>query len=359
MRRTLIITFSILAFSSSFAQITLTGSDFSNGGDTFRVSKAFAFFGMDLNAGPNYNWDYSSLSDTYNGQEIDSFIHPSHWPLSLAFAFGFSCNQATYSRTPLLDTVGLPIQGVYNMLNKNSGYFIQRGLGLETGSGAIPVPLNPPDIIYTFPVQYGNIDSSNSGFVINQLPGIYYSTSKKRVNTVDGWGTLTTPFGTFSVLRMQSVIQQHDSIVVDTLGLNFGMDVPEVIEYKWLSQAQGIPILKVTASGGIPTEIVYRDSARMLIHVPEISSSSFSFEVFPNPTSSQISVTYVLKETSDLVFEIVDLTGRIIFSETYLKQSAGEHEQILPLKQILVPGNYFLHMRSKQQSLSKPLVVIR
>jgi hypothetical protein len=355
MKRYLLILLIIAAsFSKVPAQITLASSDFSNGGDTFRVSLAFPFTGMDATlTGANYSWDYSELVNV--SQEIDTFYSVGSLPFPLPLVFGSSCNQATYTSTSFLGTIGVPIAGTYNMLNKNSGYLLQRGIGLVTTGGIAPVALNPADIIYKFPMQYGNVDSSNSGYVVNQIPGMYYSTARKRINEVDGWGTLTTPYGTFAVLRLKSVIQQHDSITYDTL--NIGYDLPEQIEYKWIAQGKGIPVLQVTTSAGIPTGIVYRDSARMLINVPELTSLPFSFDIYPNPTAGNIVVHYQTDKASNTYFDVINSEGAIVYSERMASHVGAEQFHAIDFKHPLSAGQYFLRMINDGLTVSKPFVV--
>jgi hypothetical protein len=81
------------------------------------------------------------------------------------------------------------------------------------------------------------------------------------MNFVDGWGTLKTPFGIFSVIRIKSLISQRDSLYIDSLGTGFPMQ-RTITEYKWLGKNSGIPILQISEEGFSVTAI-YRDSTRM------------------------------------------------------------------------------------------------
>ena len=81
-------------------------------------------------------------------------------------------------------------------------------------------------MIYKYPVNYGNVDSSASGYSVELPNFLYYGVERNRVNEVDGWGTLITPSGTYNVLRLKSTIEEHDSIYLDTLGFGYGFDVP-------------------------------------------------------------------------------------------------------------------------------------
>jgi hypothetical protein len=110
-------------------------------------------------------------------------------------------------------------------------------------------------------MNYGQTWSSDAGFTLS-LPGTgYISRQKNRTSEVDGWGTLTTPFGSFQTLRVKSIIAEHDSIYIDSLGWGYGLD-RTITEYKWLGNDQGIPLLQVTEEGPLVTA-TYRDFYRM------------------------------------------------------------------------------------------------
>ena len=354
-----------LVLISASAQISLGTNDFSHANDTIRVSTALPFSGMDAAAtGANYNWDYSLLSTTYSGQTIDTLLSVNSLPNYLNFYFlnitgnPNRCNQATFTSTSILGLLGIPVNGTYDMFYNSSSSFLQRGIGLATDTIAAPVAYTSPDIVYKFPLAYNNLDSSTSGLIIDLIPGLYYSAFKTRINTVDGWGTLTTPYGTFPVLRMQSVIHEHDSISFDSLGINFGIDLPEVIEYKWLGTAQKIPLLQINTTLGVPSSIVYRDSVRMLISVPEVNTPAFNFEVFPNPSINNISVKYILAQTAEVSFDILNLEGKIIYSEKPDWKNSGEQTHSIKTLNFAA-GNYFLRMSVLGKHYSQPLIITR
>src|SRR6185295_16658519 len=113
------------------------------------------------------------------------------------------------------------------------------------------------DTIYHFPLTYGTIDSSYSGYTLKLPSLVYFHNSSFRHNEADGWGSLTTPYGTFDVVRVKTTIMAHDSIYIDTL-LNFGfaIDAPAEIDYKWIGKGQGEPLLQInTTLGGVVTRI--------------------------------------------------------------------------------------------------------
>jgi hypothetical protein len=103
--------------------------------------------------------------------------------------------------------------------------------------------------------------SSDASFSIT-IPGIAtYSTQRIRSNVADGWGTLTTPYGTFPTLRVKSNLAIHDSVYIDTLGIGFPLN-RNITEYKWLANGKGIPVLQIDEEGPLVTA-TYRDIYRM------------------------------------------------------------------------------------------------
>ncbi|GIV34730.1 MAG: hypothetical protein KatS3mg031_2265 [Chitinophagales bacterium] len=173
------------------------------------------------------------------------------------------------------------IRDIYNFFDLRTDALEQVAVGARVSGFPVMIEYAQPDRIYRFPVAYGNTDSSYSNYSlkIDSIPGVtlpvsfYYNHGQRRYNYVEGWGTLKTPYGTFTdVLKVKSVIYNYDTIIFqnDTLALaDFlpGQIIPnQEIEYKWLSPAYGIPLLSVSAwvVGGtlIYQNLDYIDSLR-------------------------------------------------------------------------------------------------
>ncbi|MBL0342969.1 MAG: hypothetical protein IPP71_20125 [Bacteroidetes bacterium] len=129
-----------------------------------------------------------------------------------------------------------------------------------------------PDELYYFPLNYGDQDSGTFS-VSTSIPTIgSYIQAGKRKNTVDGWGSITTPFGTFNVLRIKSVITETDTIKVTT---PFPFTLPfsnNRVEYRWIAKGIHIPILEVVIANNAITSMKYRDQYR---YIPVAPVSNF------------------------------------------------------------------------------------
>ncbi len=263
--RKLLLTSAIaFAMCSSQAQITITQADMPVVNDNIVISVNTGLSGFKKDStGANYLWDYSKLIP--DSQRYVKFDPASSTPYSiLSFISSYGTRNYTPDQFPWA-LLGSPPTDVYNFYKKSSSDYKMVADGLTVMGNAIPGVYSASDRVYKFPTNYLQKDSSNSAFTF-PIPGLgYYAKKQKRVNEVDGWGTLITPFGTFNTLRIKSTLTITDSIYIDTLG--FGFTIPRAIayEYKWLGAGMKIPLLEVdaTAAGGNNVTIIranWRDS---------------------------------------------------------------------------------------------------
>ncbi|MCB0395869.1 MAG: gliding motility-associated C-terminal domain-containing protein [Flavobacteriales bacterium] len=263
----------LLIASSAVAQITITRDDMPNAGDkvTLSVQTQLSGFNPQL-TGAGMTWDYTTLVP--DSQRYQTFPLAASTPY---FYFTFISDYGTRNYNPddlPFSLLGTPPENAYYFFRENASTFQVVGEGLTVSGQALPVFYNSPDFVYLFPLNYGNKDSANSGYTLS-LPNMgYFGKKQKRVNQVDGWGTLQLPFGTFETVRVHSTLYVTDSIFLDTLGFGFNIPLPIVHEYKWLAKGGKVPILQINTTesllgGGIQTvtDVIYQDSSYMEFQV--------------------------------------------------------------------------------------------
>lgn len=152
------------------------------------------------------------------------------------------------------------------------------------------------------------------------------ATSKQGTNSVDGWGTVTTPFGEFQALRVVTQIQSADTFYIPTI--NEGIAIPQLIQhqYKWIANGQMEPVLQINTESALAsldieyvTSIVYRDT----VHPPppppvnsaisEPGANALAFNVFPNPAGAKFTVSYP-SNIAHTILTLADITGRTVLS---------------------------------------------
>ncbi len=259
MRKTALILALLISLISLQAQITITQSDMPNISDTIRIStSSVPTFPDPALTGPDYFWDFSSLLP--DSQQVESYVSVSSTPFLYQLIFNASVANLASPITAIDFIPGLDVSDAY-IFYKNTQNAYQRAGYAATAFG-IPIPLkfNNPEVLYKFPLSANSpADSSQSNFSFS-IPNLgYLSIQRKRVNEVDGWGSLTTPYGTFDVLRLKSTVYEYDSIYIDSVQTGLPL-IRNYIEYQWLGTGQGIPLLSVTQEGPITTAR-YRDIA--------------------------------------------------------------------------------------------------
>ena len=356
--------FLVLLPTALTAQITVTDSDMPNVNDTFRISVGDSLLITNVDTtGTNFTWDYSFLQpDTQN---VDTFLGFFDWPLIYKAVFGPLGNNSTYAVTrESADSVGgLIIEDIYDFFKNSGTQYEYTGFGAKINGITTPIKNDTNDIIYRFPVSYGNVDSSNSSYKIDLTGtlGIYYGRRQKRINYVDGWGTLITPFGTFQTLRVKSVIYRTDTISLDTLGGGFTTSLPVLIEYKWLGNGNGIPLLQINAQMifGIPVvnRVVYLDSlgGEILQTVEQKIAQQEDFIIYPNPVDGEIRIKFALLLNQLGTVTIYDLQGQML-----LKTPVNEdlHNILIDVNEFR-PGIYLFKMVTKNSVQTRKLVIVR
>ncbi len=231
--------------------------------------------------GENVEWDFGWLP--VENQEVVIYQDPNNagYKASWCFLNGalFNCNQAfndhvnRATAATQFDIAGFILENpvVHYKLTENTLEEKFIGATLNLGENPIPgtIDLQDVDTIYSFPLTYGQNHHSNRVFEADLASfgfDAYYVSDSRRMSQVDGWGELTTPYGTFDeTLRLRTLVQGTDSISFDTLAL--ALDYRRVT-YQWFAPGYPLPVLEF--SGNILngeeaiTQVSFLDSARCL-----------------------------------------------------------------------------------------------
>lgn len=290
MKRLLIhLLFSIFLFANGFSQISYSSADYASVGDTFVISTVNSgLVGLNVaNTGANFSWVFDSLE--VSDQNVLRIDDPDNTGYFLTWFAGCVLNQGNIFTCPgiwndltdqaVLDIAdfglgGIQLSNAYNFYKKTSSTYEATIYGASIGvSGvSVPVAVNYEDIdtLYQFPLTYLAKDSSFSRLRLDASAGggtgITLVQEHKRINEVDGWGSLTTPFTTYSsVLRMKTTLINNDTIILN----GNPVSVPNTeIQYKWFASGNGQPVMTATLNqtplGDILTSIEFQDSLRCL-----------------------------------------------------------------------------------------------
>lgn len=315
------------------AQITYNSVNSVSVGDSIHISSSIAGlqnFRFDT-TGANISWNFSSLP--LASQSDSKWLDPSKagyknsWCASNSVVLG--CNskftQFTDLGTQGLDSVVIGSVSFKNIVHhyKNGSSSLEYkmfGATIQVGGLPITVPIaySNPDTVLSFPLQYGGKDSNNFVYSIdlNSL-GVNFKNivRGKRVNEVQGWGSITTPYKTYnSVLKVKTIIYKEDSLYT---GQAITGKLDTTVKYSWYDVNEEIPVLEVEGTlvlgATVYSKANYIDTLRCITPkafftysplIPYYDTTTFSTDIsFGNLSASSDSLLWDFGDgtTSNLI----------------------------------------------------------
>ncbi len=357
----LISVFSLMAICS-FAQIIVTDNDMPAANDTIRLSTTFDIQGLDpALTGTNYSWNFSTL--TPNAQRIDTFFSVSSTPFAYQFFFNNGIVYPNHKASFALRGVDIgipqvPITEVFDYVKNSSTAYDNVGFGSQINSIPSSTQNIPVDREYEFPMNYNDDHTSNSAYGIT-VPGFgFYGQSLERIDTVDGWGSLILPNGTYNVLRVKSILNKIDTTYIDLISLGTTIPRPEEIEYKWLAAGTGLPMLKVVMVAGNVTEIEYQDDF-VAVSIEENRTIN-DITIFPNPAKNYLTIDFNATISGNLKVSLKDISGKDVGLVYNKFINTGENKLILNLvEHSITPGIYFVEfVVNEKQYYSQKIIIV-
>ena len=308
----------LILFSSSLAysQTPFTMNNYANAGDSVWMTNAttglnsFNFTAT----GANTTWNYATLP--IQSQKSSVFLNPTNAGyyttfLAACIAAGgnaFICppywGQATNIAARYLDSVTIGPAVLSDLIlhsKKANDLMISTLIGAKVDNGGPQikaiVAYDIPDTVLRFPLTYLKIDSCKSKFTVNLVPSginIVYKSNLNRINTVQGWGTLITPRGTFTnVLKVKTELIQNDTLINTGVVLPAGTN--KLIYYSWYNAGNKFPILvvetRLVGNNYVTQNIQFIDTIRCL--APK--ALFVNTPLFPtiNPSTGNVNVNFI------------------------------------------------------------------
>ncbi len=358
----------IFIAGSLTAQITINSSDMPNAGDSVLISVTTNVDTNDVTlTGANYTWNYSTIAPVF--QRYEKFDSPSTFPSPFNFIFN-PLNTSYGNENNILTSLPMPgvtLDMAYDFLKESPTQLKQIGAGYKINGVPLPFLYSLSDILYRFPMNYLNTDSCDYKFGL-PIPTIgYYGQKGHRVNVVDGWGTVTTPYGTYNALRIKSTIAAIDTVELDAIGIGTNISRPLRYEYKWLATAKQIPVLKVDATivSGVITvnNVEYQDT--IIPGVPQLGIASqmkndFNSMVYPNPFTDNTILQYTLSAKSHVKITITDIVGKTIATITDESQNSGTYQKQMNVTELdLSQGVYFVVLQTNSGKAVHRIIVAK
>ncbi|MDP2721374.1 MAG: T9SS type A sorting domain-containing protein [Bacteroidales bacterium] len=264
-------------------------------------------------AGADKTWDFSALAVT--DMDTVSLLLPGNTP------YGNNFPMSNFA-------VGIVSSDSYAYFTRNSSIFSNLGVAATIEPyGFISTSIVPPNIYLDFPVNYGNIRIEQYSMEVkladNSLPGvdsIKYKSTTNEILTVDAWGSITIPIGTFEALRQKEEKTISDSIWMRFFGnwILLSTSVELVDTYNWWTNNMeaGFTLcsIDVDPSNQDVTNISFLNST--IVGVNEIAEEQI--HCYPNPAVNQATITFPPSQTLKSI-DLYTITGSLVRVDTHIE----------------------------------------
>jgi hypothetical protein len=86
------------------------------------------------------------------------------------------------------------------------------------------------------------------------------------------------------------------------------------------------------------------------------NANAWDVTIFPNPTSSLLTVCFNLPKADEVSIELYEMQGKLILSKNIGKKETGEHQELLDLSNVPL-GTYVCRLSGQKNSITKQLII--
>jgi hypothetical protein len=335
----------LLFMTTILAQITVTNATIAPVGTSWTYHSDAGMVGVQIPpGGSNQTWNEPTHS--FGFHYPTQFVNPSSTPYSADFPSATHCVNTTIGGG-----------GSWAYMEIAGSEFKQLGYG-QNIAGQPVVHYNPTSLIMPVPLTYPHSPWTRVyQYEIEVIPGFVSTIRDSAVITLDGWGTLTTQYGTFQVLR---TLEQHWR----TEWLN-GQNPTyhQSVSYAWFDE-RGITILSYTnpsdsinftTASIVEAEISPSSTERISSSVPE------NFQLaqnYPNPFNPNTKIQFSIPEQKFVTLEVFNALGEKVSLLISQELNAGIYELDWNAKG-LQSGIYFYTLTAGSFTLTRKMVLLK
>lgn len=320
------------------AQITLDQNDMPSVGDNIpRKSDTMTVLPGPGGSGPNQTWNFTATSN-YVISENTSVVSVASTPNGNQF--GTSNMAMTTDNTNYL-----------YFKNAAQSFSTQGFSGDLLGTGVINAAFSPDLTLHQFPRTYGSSFSDTYGINVT-VPGqainplisqIKFKRSSLVKDTTDAWGKITTPHGTYDVLRVHTTEIATDSIFAMPLFpptwtlVSSSKDTTH--SYSWVGKGGKLAIAEMSFDTlGMPKIFKWTELPGIGVGMEE--NVEVALSVFPNPSASEISISSPAAMIGEQ-YEVLSMQGVQVLSGVLTQNT-----QFVKVN-CLAPGTYLIRVGDK------------
>ncbi|MGB7055440.1 MAG: T9SS type A sorting domain-containing protein [bacterium] len=228
-----------------------------------------------------------------------------------------------------------------------------------------------PTDSYPIPVVYGASRNYIYGYTLELGPGLEVCTDNYGNETIDAYGSVTVPYGTFECLRMRSFDTTKTTMYVS--GIPVSVDTTTHIIYDFLAEDYGLIVHVLSYPDETNTNFTDADFLERITNfstgINELENIVVhNFSCQPNPFTDHAEIKYSMLDSrysiQDRTIKIYDATGRLVKS-FHLESSIMDHVSVIKWdgtdqsNRQLGGGVYFLRFGDGQTAITRKITLIR
>lgn len=303
-------------------------------------------------SGEDQTWDYSGLNPSGN---ITLRIH------TIQELGGQPAAESYPTATHVFQPFNLNTTDV-DYKRYGDGVFEMLGIHYNPNQSFTPdlIDFSDPFTIVEFPLTYGSTFSDTYAHEQSNSFEAYIETGEFTA-TVDAWGTLILPSGTFeNVLRLRydnvgefTTVQQSSGneetvSFTETMYAYYTPGIPSPLVRRSTRVADGFAGFNYIQSG-------YYDGTMLSTDDPEPVETTL---LYPSPTGDVLQVELELKKATDVRFDVFDMSGKRMLSQNNGVLPAGKNTFTLSVAE-LAAGTYLTVIQTPNGNITEKFVVQR
>lgn len=339
--------------SNAQAQITITEGDILALLSTTQTITDFELApSANLNAiaaasGANQTWDFSGETTTETFVFTETYLgDTSGLPGSEKPEFA----DADFALTLDVDSANIYIY--YSLMDGEWRTLGTTFVGDADGDGTdeeFSTFFSPPSLELDLPLEFGKTWEDSTSIVLEGVPLV---TTEESTYSVDGWGTVITPDGSFDALRL----------MVSTSATTAGFPSGTSTFISFISVSGGVAAsILLSTTGEVESASYSTFGERTATAAEGFDEVPSTFELgqnYPNPFNPSTRIAYSLPSTSDVRLTVYSLIGQEVATLVNTTQGPGTYEVTFDASE-LSSGVYLYKLQTEGFTQTRVMSLIK